>query len=76
MNIEELIQRASEYVELEAETTVLKAEFAEKFKLMGREDIVISVETTDENDPPLFLVCSPGLCSMGTKNLFHHKALI
>ena len=71
MNIDELIQRAIEYVELETETTVMKAEFVEKFNLMGREDIVISVETTDKDDPNWWVVGGDTPMNLYTKNKFN-----
>jgi hypothetical protein len=50
MNIKQLIKRAKEYVELEAETKVVKVTFSGKFSLLGKEDVVLSVETTDMED--------------------------
>ena len=71
MNIDELIQRATEYVELEARTTVINAEFAETFNLMGREDVVISVETTDKDDPNWWVVGGDTPMNLYTKNKFN-----
>lgn len=71
MDIDELIHRAVEYVELEAETTVTNAEFAEKFNLMGREDVVISVETTDKEDPNWWVVGGDTPMNLYTKNKFY-----
>lgn len=71
MNIEELIKRAVEYVELEAETKVTKAEFIEKFHLMDREDVVISVETTDTDDPNWWVVGGDTPMNLYTKNKFN-----
>lgn len=70
MNLEELIERAVKYVELEAETKVTKAEFIEKFHLMGREDVVISVETTDTDDPNWWVVGGDTPMNLYTKNKF------
>ena len=50
LNIKQLIKRAKEYVELEAETKVTKVTFSERFSLLGQEDVVLSVETTDMKD--------------------------
>ena len=70
MNIDELIQRATEYVELEADTKVIKAEFAEKFNIIGREDVVISVETLDKDDPSWWVVGGDTPMNLYSKNKF------
>lgn len=56
LNIKQLIKRAKEYVELEAETKVTKVTFSEKFSLLGTEDVVLSVETTDMKDKEWWVV--------------------
>ncbi len=56
LNIKQLIKRAKEYVELEAETKVTKITFSEKFSLLGQEDVVLSVETTDMKDKEWWVV--------------------
>lgn len=56
MNIKQLIKRAKEYVELEAETEVTGITFSEKFFLFGQEDVVLSVETTDAKDKEWWVV--------------------
>lgn len=56
LNIKQLIKRAKEYVELEAETKVTKVTFSGKFSLLGKEDVVLSVETTDMNDKEWWVV--------------------
>ena len=56
LNIKQLIKRAKEYVELEAETKVTKVTFSGKVSLFGREDIVLSVETTDMKDKEWWVV--------------------
>lgn len=56
LNIKQLIKRAKEYVELEAETKVTKITFSEKFSLLGKEDVVLSVETTDMKDKEWWVV--------------------
>lgn len=56
LNIKELIKRAKRYVEIEAATKVVKAEFVEKFRLIGRDDVVISVTTTDKDDPEWWVI--------------------
>lgn len=56
LNIKQLIKRAKEYVELEAETKVTKVTFSEKFSLLGKEDVVLSVETTDMKNKEWWVV--------------------
>jgi len=56
LNIEQLIKRAKEYVELEAETKVTKIAFSEKFSLLRKKDVVLSVETTDMKDKEWWVV--------------------
>jgi hypothetical protein len=56
LNIKQLIKRAKEYVEREARTKVINAEFVEMFTLLGREDVVISVTTTDKDHPEFWVV--------------------
>ncbi len=54
--LKELTKRAKEYVELEADTKVLRVTFAERFTLFGNEDVVLSVTTTDKDDPNWWVV--------------------
>lgn len=56
LNIKQLIKRAKDYVEFEAHTKVKRVTFAERFQLLGREDIVLSVVTTDKEDPEWWVV--------------------
>lgn len=56
LNTKQLMKRAKEYVELEAETKVTKVTFSEKFSLLGKEDVVLSVETTDLKDKEWWVV--------------------
>ncbi len=56
MDIEELKSRAWEYVEGQGDTEVLSVEFAESFRLLGRDDAVISVVTTDTETPEWWVV--------------------
>ena len=46
MDIEELKSRARDYVEGQADTEVLSVEFSESFRLLGRDDAVMSVVTS------------------------------
>ena len=70
LNIKELIDRATEYVEIEAQTKVLSAEFVESFTLFGNEDVVISVITTDKDDPEWWVVGGGTPMNLYTKNKF------
>jgi TIR domain len=56
LNIRQLIRRARNYVEIEARTTVTKARFHETFSLFGQEDVVLSVSTTDPDDPEWWVI--------------------
>lgn len=56
LNIKQLMKRAKEYVELEVETKVTKINFSEKFSLLGKEDVVFSVETTDAKDKEWWVI--------------------
>jgi hypothetical protein len=56
LNLKELTKRAKEYVELEADTKVLRVTFAERFTLFGNEDVVLSVTTTDKDDPNWWVI--------------------
>jgi TIR domain-containing protein len=51
LNIKELKRHAREYVELEADTKVLSVAFVRRYQLFGREDVVLSVITTDKEHP-------------------------
>lgn len=56
MDIEELNKRAWDYVQRQADTTVTSVEFVESFRLLGRDDAVISVVTTDKETPEWWVV--------------------
>lgn len=56
LKLKQLVKRAKEYVELEGHTKVKRVSFAERFHLLGREDIVLSVTTTDKEDPEWWVV--------------------
>ena len=56
MNLKQLIKRAKEYVEIEASTKVKRISFAERFHLFGKDDIVLSVTTTDKKHPEWWVV--------------------
>lgn len=56
LKIKQLVKRAKQYVEMEAHTKVIRVSFAERFHLLGREDIVLSVITTDKKDSEWWVV--------------------
>ena len=56
LDINELKQRAWEYVENEAHTKVTGVEFVETLTLLGRKDVVLSVTTTDPEFPEWWVV--------------------
>ncbi len=70
LNIKQLIKRAKEYVEMEAETKVTKITFAQKFTLFGREDIVLSAETTDTKDKEWWVVGGSTPMNLYSKSRF------
>jgi len=70
LNIKGLIKRAVEYVEMEAKTKVLNAEFVEKFTLLGDDDVVISVVTTDKTDPEWWVIGGDTPMNLYSKNQF------
>lgn len=51
LDLKESKRHAKEYVELEADTTVLSVRFVKRFTLFGREDVLLSVTTADKEDP-------------------------
>lgn len=55
-NLVEIKRRAKEYVEIQARTNVLKVKFVKRHELFGREDVVLSVTTTDKKDPEWWVI--------------------
>lgn len=51
MNLSKLKRRAKEYVELEAHCNVRDIKFEQRFVLLGRDDVVLSVVTDDPKIP-------------------------
>jgi hypothetical protein len=49
-------KRAWKYVELEANTKVLSVEFIESYKLLGKDEAVLKVKTTDKECPDWYVV--------------------
>ena len=56
MDIEALKKRAWEYVEHEANTVVISVDFIESFRLLGKDDSVLLVKTTDKDYPEWYVV--------------------
>lgn len=56
LNIEQLMARAKEYVETEGNAKVISVSFAERFRLLGREDVVLSVRIEDRQEPEWWVV--------------------
>jgi hypothetical protein len=70
IHLKTFIQRAKEYVELEARTKVISVRFAERFTLLGRSDVVVSVRTTDEKDPNWWVVGGGTPMNLYSKRIF------
>lgn len=51
LNLKQVKQHAKEYVELEGRTKVLGVRFVKRYRLFGREDVVLLVRTTDKEEP-------------------------
>lgn len=71
LNLKQLIKRAKDYVELQAHTKVKRVTFAERFQMLGREDIVLSVITTDKKDPEWWVVGGSTPMNLYAKSHFH-----
>jgi hypothetical protein len=56
LNLKQIKRHAKEYVELEANTRVLGVRFVTRYRLFGREDIVLLVRTTDETEPEWWVI--------------------
>jgi hypothetical protein len=70
LNLSKLIKRAKEYVELEGDTKVLDVQFEEKFTLFGREDIVLSVSTSESENPEWWVVGGSSPMNLHSKKKF------
>jgi TIR domain len=71
LNLKQLMDRAKEYIELEANTKVKRISFVERFHLLGREDIVFSVVTTDKDDAEWWVVGGSTPMNLYAKSHFH-----
>ena len=56
LNLNQIKQHAKEYIELEARTKVLGVKFIKRYRLFGREDVILFVRTTDKEDPDWWVV--------------------
>lgn len=56
LNLKDIKRHAKEYVELEAHTTALSVRFVKRYRLFGREDLVLLVRTTDKKDPNWWVI--------------------
>jgi hypothetical protein len=56
LNLKEIKRHAKEYVEIEAHTTVIGVRFVKRYRLFGREDLVLLVRTTDKKDPNWWVI--------------------
>ena len=70
MNIKQIIKQAREYVEMEAETKVKRISFAGRFRLLGSDDIVLSVLTTDKKTPQWWVVGGSSPMNLYAKSHF------
>ena len=76
LDLKEIKRHAKEYVEIEARTTVLKVTFVKRHHLFDREDIVLSVLTTDKKDPEWWVIGGSTPMNLYSKKQFpeHHLA--
>lgn len=70
IQLKTFIRHAKEYVELEAHTKVTSVRFAERFTLLGRSDIVLSVQTTDKEHPAWWVVGGATPMNLYSKRVF------
>jgi hypothetical protein len=75
LKLAEIKRRAKEYVELEAETEVLKVAFVKRYQLFGREDIVLTVTTTDRKDPEWWVIGGSTPMNLYSKRQFPEQHL-
>lgn len=76
LDLAELKRPAKEYVEIEARTRVLNVKFVKRHYLFDREDVVLSVMTTDKNDPEWWVIGGSTPMNLYSKKEFpeHHLA--
>src|ERR1041384_3136737 len=56
LNLKQIKRHAREYVEVEGRTKVLGVRFVRRYRLFGREDVVLFVRTTDKKDPNWWVI--------------------
>lgn len=56
MKLLEFKRHAKQYVEVEAHTTVTGVRFHRRYRLLGRDDVVLRVSTTDKRDPEWWVI--------------------
>jgi hypothetical protein len=71
LNIKQLIKRAREYVELEGHVTVKEITFAERFHLLGNENVALLVITTDKKEPEWWVIGGSSPMNLYAKSHFH-----
>ncbi|MGR3178893.1 MAG: toll/interleukin-1 receptor domain-containing protein [Candidatus Anammoxibacter sp.] len=76
LNLKQLIKRTKEYVALEANTKVERVSFVERFHILGREDVVLSVSTTDKKDPGWWVVGGSTPIALYAKSRFRSDEAI
>jgi hypothetical protein len=70
LDLKELRDRARGYVEIEAHVKVKRVTFAERFMLMGREDVVLLVSVNDRKDPEWWVVGGSTPMNLYSKSVF------
>lgn len=72
IKLEDLMARAKSYIEMEsaANVKVIKVTFAEKFTLFGREDIVLSVITNENNNKEWWVIGGSTPMNLYAKSVF------
>ena len=70
LKIVELMKRAKEYVELEANIKVINIKFVERFSIFSREDVVLSLTTTDPKEAEWWVVCGSTPMNLYAKSRF------
>ncbi len=70
LNLRELKRHAKEYIEIEAHTKVKSVRFARRFKLFGREDVALEVQTTDRTDPLWWVIGGSTPMNLYSKKAF------
>jgi len=70
LNLKEVKQHAKQYVELEAHTKVLSVRFVKRYRLFGREDVVLLVRTTDKREPNWWVIGGSTLMNLYPTRMF------